>query len=46
MLLTGPDDATKTVDYWADEGSTSFKAYINITRAELRPRSTPRMRMG
>src|SRR6185437_15960630 len=35
-VLTGPDDATKTVNYWADEGSTSFKAYIDITRAELK----------
>jgi imidazolonepropionase-like amidohydrolase len=34
--LTGPDDARKTVDYWADEGVTSFKAYMNITRAELK----------
>ena len=33
--LTGPDDARKTVNYWADEGATSFKAYMNITRAEL-----------
>lgn len=33
--LTGPDDARKLVDYWADEGVTSFKAYMNITRAEL-----------
>lgn len=33
--LTGADDARKTVDYWADEGVTSFKAYMNITRAEL-----------
>ncbi len=33
--LTGPDDATRTVNYWADEGVTSFKAYMNITRAEL-----------
>ncbi|HEV2315386.1 MAG TPA: amidohydrolase family protein [Candidatus Acidoferrales bacterium] len=33
--LTGPDDARKTVDYWADEGVTSFKAYMHITRAEL-----------
>lgn len=23
------------VDYWADAGATSFKAYMNITRAEL-----------
>ncbi|HSM94989.1 MAG TPA: hypothetical protein VLT91_03025, partial [Rhizomicrobium sp.] len=32
--LTGPDDAAKTVNYWADEGATSFKLYTNITRAE------------
>jgi enamidase len=35
-VLSGPDDATRTVNYWADEGVTSFKAYINITRAELK----------
>ncbi|HUO88425.1 MAG TPA: amidohydrolase family protein [Rhizomicrobium sp.] len=35
-VLGGPDDATRTVNYWADEGATSFKAYINITRAELK----------
>ncbi|MBS0471420.1 MAG: amidohydrolase family protein [Proteobacteria bacterium] len=34
--LHGPDDAKKTVDFWADAGATSFKAYINITRAELK----------
>jgi imidazolonepropionase-like amidohydrolase len=34
-VLTGPEDARKTVDYWADQGMTSFKAYIHITRAEL-----------
>ena len=33
--LTGPDDARATVAYWADRGVTSFKAYKNITRAEL-----------
>jgi imidazolonepropionase-like amidohydrolase len=33
--LTGPDDAVRTVEYWAAEGATSFKAYMNITRAEL-----------
>jgi len=33
--LTGPDDARRTVEYWADEGATSFKAYMHITRAEL-----------
>ncbi|HML15429.1 MAG TPA: amidohydrolase family protein [Bryobacteraceae bacterium] len=33
--LSGPDDARKTVEYWAGEGATSFKAYMYITRAEL-----------
>lgn len=33
--LTGPDDAKRMVDYWADEGMTSFKAYMDITRSEL-----------
>ena len=33
--LSGPEDARKTVDYWAGEGATSFKAYMHITRAEL-----------
>ena len=33
--LKGPDDARKTVEYWASEGVTSFKAYMYITRAEL-----------
>lgn len=35
-VLKGPEDATKTVNYWASEGVTSFKAYMNITRAELK----------
>ncbi|HEY2470210.1 MAG TPA: amidohydrolase family protein [Terracidiphilus sp.] len=34
--LTGPDDARQLVDYWAAEGMTSFKAYMNITRDDLR----------
>jgi imidazolonepropionase-like amidohydrolase len=29
-------DAKATVDFWADQGATSFKAYMNITRAELK----------
>lgn len=33
--LSGPDDAKRLVEYWAAEGSTSFKAYMNITRDEL-----------
>src|ERR1700730_7812188 len=34
--LTTPEDARQTVEYWAEQGVTSFKAYINITRAELK----------
>ena len=34
--LTDANDARKLVNYWADQGATSFKAYMNITRDELR----------
>jgi imidazolonepropionase-like amidohydrolase len=34
--LNSPDEARQLVDYWADRGVTSFKAYMNITRAELK----------
>ena len=34
--LTGPDDARATVAFWTAQGVTSFKAYMNITRAELK----------
>lgn len=34
--LSGPDEARQMVEYWADRGVTSFKAYMNITRAELK----------
>jgi len=34
--LTSAEDARKTVEYWADRGVTSFKAYMNITRDELK----------
>ena len=33
--LKDADDARKTVAFWADQGATSFKAYMNITRDEL-----------
>lgn len=33
--LSGPEDARKLVEYWADLGVTSFKAYMHVTRAEL-----------
>jgi imidazolonepropionase-like amidohydrolase len=34
--LTGPEDATRTVEYWVAEGARSFKVYNFITRAELK----------
>lgn len=34
--LKGPEDARALVNYWADRGVTSFKAYMNITQAELK----------
>ncbi len=34
-VLTGPEDATRVVDYWAEQGATSFKAYMNISPDEL-----------
>ena len=34
--LTGPDDARRMVNFWADAGATSYKVYMNISRAELR----------
>ena len=34
--LSSPDEARQMIDYWADRGVTSFKAYMNITRAELK----------
>ncbi len=34
--LTGADDARRMVNFWADQGATSFKAYMNISRDELR----------
>jgi len=33
--LSGPDDATKTVTFWLDQGVDNFKAYMFITPAEL-----------
>jgi imidazolonepropionase-like amidohydrolase len=34
--LSGPDDAREMVAHWADRGATSFKAYMQISRAELK----------
>lgn len=33
--LTGPEDARRVVEYWAEEGVSWFKAYTRISRAEL-----------
>jgi imidazolonepropionase-like amidohydrolase len=34
--LRDAEDARETVDFWAKQGVTSFKAYMDITRAELK----------
>jgi enamidase len=44
--LTGADDARQTVAYWADRGATSFKAYMHITRAELKAAADEAHRRG
>ncbi len=33
--LTGPEDATKTVNFWLDQGVDNFKGYNFLTRDEL-----------
>lgn len=44
--LSGPAEATKFVDYWVDSGMHSFKAYMNITRAELAAAAAEAHRRG
>ncbi|HEV3220109.1 MAG TPA: amidohydrolase family protein [Candidatus Acidoferrales bacterium] len=34
-MLSGPQEATEMVNYWAELGAGSFKAYMHITHAEL-----------
>ena len=34
--ITSPEDARREVAFWADQGVNSFKAYMNISRAELK----------
>ncbi|HCT56895.1 MAG TPA: amidohydrolase [Gemmatimonas aurantiaca] len=36
QILRDTTDARKLVEYWADLGATSFKAYMNISRAALK----------
>lgn len=33
--LKGPEDSRRQVQYWTDEGATSLKTYMQITRGEL-----------
>jgi imidazolonepropionase-like amidohydrolase len=33
--ITSSDEARRTVDFWAQEGATSFKAYMNISHDAL-----------
>jgi enamidase len=35
MTIGTPQQAARAVDFYADQGATSFKAYTNLTRAEL-----------
>lgn len=35
MTVNTPEQAARAVDFYADQGATSFKAYTNLTRAEL-----------
>src|SRR5581483_5098195 len=35
-ILKGQEDTARFVNYWADEGFTSFKAYVNISKDDLR----------
>ena len=36
LFIKTPDDATKEVNYWADMGCTSFKLYMDLTRADAK----------
>jgi imidazolonepropionase-like amidohydrolase len=44
--LRDPEDAKETVAFWAKQGVTSFKAYMNITRAELKAAVDEAHRLG
>ncbi len=34
-VVDGPEDTRRVVDYWAEEGVDSYKAYMHISRAAL-----------
>jgi len=44
--IRDPEDAKATVAFWARQGVTSFKAYMNITRAELKAAVDEAHRLG
>ena len=44
--LKDAEDARRTVAFWADQGATSFKAYMFITRAELKAATDEAHRRG
>ena len=44
--LTGAGDATRTVNYWLDEGVDNFKAYMFITPEELSAATTAAHKRG
>ncbi len=44
--LEDAEDARQTAAYWADRGATSFKAYMHITRAELKAAADEAHRRG
>ncbi len=35
MTIHNPDEVTRAVEFYVSQGATSFKAYTNVTRAEL-----------
>jgi len=35
-FIKSPEEAARNVSYWIDKGCTSFKVYMNITRADLK----------
>jgi imidazolonepropionase-like amidohydrolase len=44
--LHGTEAVTRTVDYWADMGATSFKAYMHLTPAQLKAATEAAHRRG
>ena len=36
LFIKSPEEAAEEVNYWADKGCTSFKLYMNLTRADAK----------